>query len=446
MNSYDLDIRHYNEEDLCDFLRITDSLDTLSTSSVIKYAQNFKKGIMTKGLKDKEAQVFLVFLEKAKHKLLSYVERRPPVQVPPTNYDIIQSQNQLSGANHAVTTDKIVPVVNSYYNQFPDGVINPLEKRFFTKVINVDSLFRTNFSTTDSSQFYWTLHQPEHKVVSMKLVSVELPVMWYDISDKLGNNVFQIRLFNLKNADDISHTITIPQGHYGHVDFSDALSNLFLNIGGGLEHLIAVVNDMTSKTTIRARHPTDTGGMPPYDQCSAKYSPTFYFELIFDITQEDGCRTKEVDLLFRKSLGWYMGFRKTHYTVRRTDIYTDLISEPDGPIVYEAHVCSESSFGSGKGHYLYIAVDDFNKNTLTQTISSNIGDVFIGNDILGRISIEHSSNEIMINQSDKIFRQRDYLGPVTLRKFRIRLLNRFGDVIDTNNNDFSMALELKVLY
>ena len=52
----------------------------------------------------------------------------------------------------------------------------------------------------------------------------------------------------------------------------------------------------------------------------------------------------------------------------------------------------------------------------------------------------------MINQSDKIFRQRDYLGPVTIRKLNIRLLNRFGDPIDINNNDFSMALELKVLY
>jgi hypothetical protein len=448
MNSYDLDIRHYNEEELCKFLRIEDSLDTLSTSSVIKYAQNFKRGIMSKGLKDNETQTFLVFLENAKQKLLSYIERRPPVQVPPTNYDIIQSQNQLSGANHAVTTDKIVPVVNTFINPFPDGVINPLEKRYFTKVISVDSLFRTNYSSTDSSNFYWTLHQPEHKVVSMKLVSVELPVMWYDISDKLGNNVFQIRLFNIKNAVDISHTITLPPGHYGHIDFSDALSNLFLNIGGGLEHLIAVVNDMTSKTTIRARHPDDSGGVPPYVQSSAKYSPTFYFELVFDINtaQEDVCRAKDVDLLFRKSLGWYMGFRKIHYTVRRTDKYIDLITEPNGQIVYEGYVCSESSFGSGKGHYLYIAVDDFNKNTLTQTISSNIGDVFIGNDILGRISIEDSSNEIMINQSDKIFRQRDYLGPVTLRKMKFRLLNRFGDTIDTNNNDFSMALELKVLY
>ena len=127
MNSYDLDIRHYDEDELCRFLHIDDSLDTVSSSSVIKYVQNFKKAIQTKSISDNQKQVFFIFIEKAKQKLLSYVERRPPVQVPPTNYDIIQSQNQLSGANHAVTTDKIVPVVNTFTNQFPDGVINPLE-------------------------------------------------------------------------------------------------------------------------------------------------------------------------------------------------------------------------------------------------------------------------------------------------------------------------------
>ena len=85
-----------------------------------------------------------------------------------------------------------------------------------------------------------------------------------------------------------------------------------------------------------------------------------------------------------------------------------------------------------------IVVDDYNKNKMSETISSNVGDVFIGNDILGRISIEQSPNEIMINQSDKIFRQRYYLGPVTLRKMNIRLLNRFEDPIDINNNDLYM--------
>lgn len=446
MNSYDLDIRHYTEKDLLPVLRIEGNLDELSASSVVKYVQNFKQTVSTKRLSENEKQVFLVFIEKAKQKLLSFIEKRPPVQLPPTNFNIIQSQNQLSGANHAITTDKIVPVVNTFINPFPDGVINPLEKRYFTKVITVDSLFRNNYDKTNSNHFQWTLPHPENKVVSMKLVSVELPVMWYDISYKLGNNVFQVQLFNVKDAADVIHTIILPSGHYGHIDFTNALNNLFLNTGGGLEFLIADVSHLTSKTVIRARNPPDISGSFPYDPASVKYSPNFYFEVVFDIYLSKPCHVEEADLLLRKSLGWYMGFRKTRYKVERQNTYTDKISSPVGAIVYEGYLASESSFGSGKSHYFYIGVDDYNKNTLTETISSSTGDVFIGNDILGRISIENSSNEIMINQSDKIFRQRDYLGPISLRKMNIRLLNRFGDPIDINNNDYSIALELTVLY
>tara|TARA_B110000879_G_scaffold85196_1_gene117758 strand:+ start:1737 stop:3047 length:1311 start_codon:yes stop_codon:yes gene_type:complete len=436
MSSYDLDIRNYDEGELCNFLCINDNLDAVSQSVIAKHAEKFKNTIDSNKLSDKEKTSFFTFIENAKQKLISYVARRSPVQLPPTNYNIIQSQNQLIGANHNVIADKIVPVVNTFSNPFPDGVINPLEKRYFTKVISVDSLFRPNYDSSRSNNFQWTLPQSENRVVSMKLVSVELPVMWYDISDKLGNNEFKIRIYNMKDVNDVTHTITIPPGHYGHIDFANVLNNLFLNIGGGLEYLTVGVNHITSKTVIHAQN--------IYDITSTNYSPSFYFELIFDNAVNND--TREVNLTFRKSLGWYMGFRKPKYVVTRANRFIDMISQSTGKLVYEGYVSSESSFGSGKGHYIYIVVDDYNKNTMTQTISSNVGDVFVGNNILGRISIENSSNEIMINQSDKIFRQRDYLGPVTLSKMNIRLLNRFGDPIDINNNDFSMALELKVLY
>lgn len=444
MNTYDLDINNYNEEELCKFLCIDDSLDIISSSSIIKHSENFKKKIDSQELSEKEKEYFFEFIDKSKEKLLNFVKKRSPVQLPPTNFNIIQSQNQLSGGDHAVTTNKIVPVVNTFVNPFPDGVINPLERRHFTKVITVDSMFRSNYDTSLSNNFQWTLPQPEHRIVSMKLVSVELPVMWYDISDKLGNNIFHIHLYNVRDVEDKIHTIKVPSGHYGSIDFANVLNNIFINTGEGLENLIVTINSITSTTTIRVRHINDPGNISPYDMTSATYSPLFYYELIFynDITNNN----KEINFNFRKSLGWYMGFRKTRYLVKRDNKLIDYITNTNGIVTYEGYLSSESSFGSGKGHYIYIEVNDYNKNTITQTISSNVGDVFIGNDILGRISIENSSNEIMINQSDKIFRQRDYLGPVTIRKFNIRLLNRFGDPIDINNNDFSMALELKVLY
>ena len=233
MNTYDLDINNYDEEELCNFLCIEDSLDNVSSSSIIKYTQNFKKMIDSKELSDKEKNDFFEFIEESKKKLLNFIKKRSPVQLPPTNYNIIQSQNQLSGADHAVTTNKVVPVVNTYVNPFPDGVINPLERRHFTKVITIDSMFRSNYDSSSSNNFQWSLHQSENRIVSMKLVSVELPIMWYDISDKLGNNVFHIRVYNVKDNQDTTHTIKIPSGHYGNIDFTNILNNIFVNTGGG---------------------------------------------------------------------------------------------------------------------------------------------------------------------------------------------------------------------
>ena len=50
------------------------------------------------------------------------------------------------------------------------------------------------------------------------------------------------------------------------------------------------------------------------------------------------------------------------------------------------------------------------------------------------------------NANDRIFKQRDFLGPVTMRKFSIEILDKFGKLIDLNNNDFSLSLEMTILY
>jgi hypothetical protein len=41
---------------------------------------------------------------------------------------------------------------------------------------------------------------------------------------------------------------------------------------------------------------------------------------------------------------------------------------------------------------------------------------------------------------------REYFGPVRIEKLHIRILNRFGDVLDLRENDFSIVLEIKQLY
>ena len=48
MESYDLDTDNYSIQELINFLHIQEDLSTLSSSSIIKYIQHFKKSISQK--------------------------------------------------------------------------------------------------------------------------------------------------------------------------------------------------------------------------------------------------------------------------------------------------------------------------------------------------------------------------------------------------------------
>jgi hypothetical protein len=47
---------------------------------------------------------------------------------------------------------------------------------------------------------------------------------------------------------------------------------------------------------------------------------------------------------------------------------------------------------------------------------------------------------------DYISKKREYFGPIKLEKMNIRILNRFGEVINLNQNDYSMVFEITQLY
>ena len=66
---------------------------------------------------------------------------------------------------------------------------------------------------------------------------------------------------------------------------------------------------------------------------------------------------------------------------------------------------------------------------------------------MARISITNDANTVLFNNaSDCILKKRDYFGPVKLERMNIRILNRFGDVINLNKNDYSIVFEVTQLY
>ncbi len=460
--AYDLDADNYTDRELVAVVKYGGDIDTATPADISSHINK----MIAKAAKKDDGDELVGFLQDVSTKLLSYIDQRRPVQVPPMNYDVMQSMNQVQEDVHHTTTQKVAKVSNTYDYRFPTGVINPIERRTLTKTISIDSVFRQGYDTSGPSDFVWVMPHTEHKVVSLKLVSLELPVMWYTISDKNNSNTFVMKTYNVcthtdtagdKVYEDSEKLIEVPPGNYMAGDFAVAMTNYFSNKGGGLQYVVCDVSSTTTKTIFRAREVTD-GGESIYDVDSPNYSPNFYFEIDFGANIVNKCNVSgkpahdastDPNPTRHESynVGSFLGFTRRYYKVERSSTYIDYTYTSSAAVTYECYLASESSYGNGRINYIYVSIDDFNKNYITDSVIASTKTYALGDSIMGRVAVNESFSTVMLNTaSDKIFKQRDYMGPVNISKFRIRLLDKYGRVLDINNNDVSLALEATILY
>jgi hypothetical protein len=53
---------------------------------------------------------------------------------------------------------------------------------------------------------------------------------------------------------------------------------------------------------------------------------------------------------------------------------------------------------------------------------------------------------IIDDNSSPLTKTRKYNGPVNIRNLFIKILDQYGEIIDLNNMDYSLTLELEILY
>lgn len=356
-----------------------------------------------------------------------------------------------------VITKPVQQVINSYDYKYPAGKINPVEKRVVVKNLCIDSIFRKNYDKTKSNDFTFNLPDGINNVISMNVSAIEFPNCWYTFDSRTKSNKFTITVYNAPTPIDsievydpeIPHVIEIPNGNYRSDIFRDSMNNMFSNIRGGLEYIYFDVNEISSKCIFRTKSSGDDSKnlFMNSDILEADPSNSFYFTIDFAIEDDP-----ERPLYF--NAGWMMGFRKSFYVVNYTEsAYNDIVTASFTagtmtPKEYNWYIEGESSYGSNIQNYIYLEIDDYHKNFTTNTIIANSNNEnYLGNNIMGRISVVSGMNTIITNTaSDRVFKKREYFGPVKLEKLTVRLLNRYGIPILMNENDFSFTLEIEQLY
>jgi hypothetical protein len=442
-----LDIHKYTISELSNMIGVNDNFSESNIKiKCNKLISSFRKS-QTKQSKD-----YIEFINKVQSHLINYIQHKSIGY----NSEIENMYQKTTSKNFQLEmkeTDLNAPI-SSFNTLFPKSIINPVYKETFTQLVSIDSLFRERTQMSNgidyyqtSSHFLYNFANPLKNIVSMSISSIELPVVWYLINE--GNNTFTIETKN--NPDgftpDIVHTITIPIGSYTTTSIVNTINNIFTNIGNGLQYIIFGIDDNNAKSYFRAKKSNyddgDIGFNDPYLANPDPVNP-FFFNIYFYKDFSKMCEKKT--LKEYDSFGWLLGFRGVSYSVTKSNEVYDYYTFNTAYTLYN-YLLSEGAYGTSAYNYIYVDVDDFNNNFKSSGIIADNNNNILSNTILGRINIPNPANTVLFNNSsDRIFKTREYFGPMTINRLEFRLLDKFGNLINLQNNDWSVALEFTVLY
>jgi hypothetical protein len=310
------------------------------------------------------------------------------------------------------------PYLTSFPTDYVKGVINPLKRRVNTRYLNIDTRFRENYFTCQSTNYHLDLPLKISGVMSLQLSAIELPTTFFNISKQLGNNFFTIEVDNYNNGTTIesySTVITLQDGNYAPsslIDYLNSIVGMMLPPFNQLIFTLNILNTMISGT-----------GQMVVGISSASTS-VFNFTLNFQ-ADKNGNNDNNTPLPLK--LGWTFGFRSGKYINNSTYI-SEGVMDLTGP------------------RYIYLVVDDFNNN-VNNAFYGAFNSSILNKNILARISLQSKFFDIFIeNNLNVITTPRHYYGPVDIQKLHLQLLDEYGRVLDINNMDYSFCLILHTVY
>jgi hypothetical protein len=434
MESLDLDINNYTIKDLEKFFQIEPN-SKYSASDIELKEKQLRELLLTSGNIDKKfKRDLIVFLETAKNWLILVKcgnEKTNPTIFQNTpkmeKYPNVPMLKDIGSRFEEMPMRSETSYVNTFNSEYFPGIINPLKTRLITKCLNIDTRFRDHETQTSSSDFLLNLPMKLQKVVSMQITAIELPVSFYGISSKYGNNFFTISATQQMTPDgpitEESKVIIFPDGNYNSGDFISVLNELVSSTNADGSHIN--VNSMFNYIIFRLDVTNSGSGTG---------------KVFLETTGNLASTIKSIGMDFTKDINGK--YDKTPITTKMGNNMGFLKRKYQGATMYE----SETLIEPASVRYIYLAIDDFN-NAMNNHFISAFPASNINSNVLARISIKGSYFTLLMESDLNITTEpRKYYGPVDIQKMRIQIFDDHGRVLDMNNSNFSCCLMFKCLY
>ena len=426
--NFDLDTSNYSKEDYYDIFNLDKSL-TITESLVKEKHKILLNNIKNENIDEEQKKEISNFLTECKKNLLEIIKKD-------SNYKLINS-DFIQDMNHSVTFNNSHQVIKKDgSDEYHTNKINPLPKNTTSTLLNINTKFRKNFYQTSATDFVLDLPEEFKNVVSITVVSVQVPNSNYTFCSSYGTNEFTVELFDVsgnledtlwESSDRVNETkvIKIKEGIYTGPILQDYLNtNVFSR--GNLRRIGCKYDGISRKFRFfRDFRTFQEGGIQDTDNVKRKFNMDFRLN-------------DDKDRPIQMNMGWILGYRQQYYNWEE-----DYVDASGVNFKLDQGYNPEAVYDNLGSRYFILCIDDFNKN-YSNTLSSPFTESVFNNET-AIAKVPNNPNSINF---DDIFYQsrRNYFGPVNIKKLKIQLLDELGRVVDLNNNDFSFSIQIEQLY
>jgi len=444
---FKLDMKSYTQKELEDLLNLKKPYTMENIMENHRFLENKLLVDDTVDIrKKKEIQSFLLQI---KDNLNSSIKRTfSDIQ---TSALIQQNQTILNSVGHG-QTESSRGYKDLTINMVPKNEEGIIQKQLLSKVVCISSEFRENYYKTKSSDFTFTLPTKIKNVMQMELVSLEMPLSFYQISRELNNDYFWIRLdiSGASSPDDRKgYYINIPEGNYTKTNMISTLNKVIRttvkpDIASIGNYDIIKSDSISCKTIIRDPSSAEILVSRGNNIC-LYFNRTRHTEntVIWGNDEPPIYEGSDRSSKLITGLGWILGFRLGEY----------IHAGGDGGNPKPKSYVSEGIYNDWPIKHLYFVINDYNKysnNFIGATYSSSLGNY----NVLARLTTMNptSSGTAATISIDTLFdesfslKKREYFGPVDIQKLHIQILDPYGRVLNLNNMDISFSLHLACLY
>lgn len=359
-----------------------------------------------------------------------------------TNENITEAQRLLE---IYTKRDEIVDSTLENYTILENN--NKVHRDTVTKLLTIDSRFRSNYLTTLSTDFNINLPYIINNVIEIRLSDIEFPATFYPFQEEFENNYFWLK-YTFTYSTDSTYSETkyiyfyVVPGNYYQENLITDMQTVIDTEGLPLTitHNLDFDNDGgigTGQGTLTFEYSGDSTNSVVITELelnfkSAKIPESEYnYNVSHIISSSDAKISKYYNenssISYKQRMGWMLGFREDCY---------------NGSTSYT----SEGQLDVIGPRYVYLLVDDFNSSSNVNFFSNNEISILNGN-ILARISLKAYAFSVQSQNDFTIYGEpRYYFGPVNIDKLKINVIDEFGRTINLNGMDFSFTVQMTVKY